>query len=38
MIDINDNWFWYDDDEYTDYLHIKGNNDKYLDQEKTPAW
>ena len=38
MIDNNDNWFWYDDDKYTDYLHIKCNKDKYLEQEKTPAW
>ena len=36
MIDSNGNWFWYDDDEYTDYLHIKCNEDKYLEQEKTP--
>ena len=28
MIDSNDNWFWYDDDEYTDYLHVRGNKDK----------
>ena len=28
MIDSNDNWFWYDDDKYTDYLHIKCNKDK----------
>ena len=38
MIDSNDNWFWYDGDKYTDYLHIKCNKDKYLEQEKTPAW
>ena len=25
-------WFWYDDDEYTDYLHIKCNKDKYSEQ------
>ena len=36
MIDSDDNWFWYDDDEYTDYLHIKCNKDKYLEQEKPP--
>ena len=35
MIDSNDNWFWYDDDKYTDYLHIKCNKDKYLEQEKN---
>ena len=38
MIDSDDNWFWYDGDKYTDYLHIKCNKDKYLEQEKTPAW
>ena len=32
MIDSDDNWFWYDDDEYTDYLHIKCNKDKYSEQ------
>ena len=32
MIDSSDNWFWYDDDKYTDYLHIKCNKDKYLEQ------
>ena len=32
MIDSDDNWFWYDDDESTDYLHIKCNKDKYLEQ------
>ena len=32
MIDSDSNWFWYDDDEYTDYLHIKCNKDKYLEQ------
>ena len=32
MIDSDSNWFWYDDDEYTDYLHIKCNKDKYLKQ------
>ena len=32
MIDSNDNWFWYDDDKYTDYLHIKCNKDKYSEQ------
>ena len=35
-IDSDDNWFWYDGDEYTDYLHIKCNKDKYLEQEKNP--
>ena len=35
MIDSNDNWFWYDDDKYTDYLHIKCNKDKYLEQQKN---
>ena len=34
-IDGDDNWFWYDGDEYTDYLHIKCNKDKYLEQQKT---
>ena len=38
MIDSDDNWFWYDGDKYTDYLHIKCNKDKYSEQEKTPAW
>ena len=38
MIDSNDNWFWYDGDKYTDYLHIKCNKDKYSEQEKTSAW
>ncbi|MDO5793476.1 MAG: hypothetical protein Q4Q00_04675 [Turicibacter sp.] len=32
MIDHDSNWFWYDDDEYTDYLHIKCNKDKYSEQ------
>lgn len=32
MIDHDSNWFWYDDDNYTDYLHIKCNKDKYLEQ------
>lgn len=32
MIDRDINWFWYDDDEYTDYLHVKCNKDKYLEQ------
>lgn len=32
MIDHDSNWFWYDDDEYTDYLHIKCNKDKYLEK------
>ena len=32
MIDSNDNWFWYDGDKYTDYLHIKCNEDKYEEQ------
>ena len=32
MIDSDNNWFWYDDDEYTDYLHIKCNKDKYSEQ------
>jgi hypothetical protein len=32
MIDHDSNWFWYDGDEYTDYLHIKCNKDKYLEQ------
>ena len=32
MIDHDSNWFWYDDDEYTDYLHIKCNKDKYFEQ------
>ena len=32
MIDHDSNWFWYDDDKYTDYLHIKCNKDKYLEQ------
>lgn len=34
-IDDKSNWFWYDDDEYTDYLHIKCNKDKYLEQQKN---
>lgn len=25
-------WFWYDGDEFTDYLHIDCNKDKYLEQ------
>jgi folate-dependent tRNA-U54 methylase TrmFO/GidA len=29
-IDTDLNWFWYDGDEYTDYLHIKCNKDKYM--------
>ena len=36
MIDDKANWFWYDDDKYTDYLHIKCNKDKYLEQGKNP--
>ena len=28
----NSDWFWYDGDEYTDYLHIKCNKDKYSEQ------
>ena len=32
MIAPNSDWFWYDDDEYTDYLHIKCNKDKYEEQ------
>ena len=32
MIDSNDNWFWYDGDKYTDYLHIKCNKHKYSEQ------
>lgn len=31
-IDSDDNWFWYDGDKYTDYLHIKCNKDKYSEQ------
>ena len=26
--------FWYDDDEYTDYLHIKCNEDKYMESKQ----
>ena len=32
MIDSEDSWFWYDGDKYTDYLHIKCNEDKYSEQ------
>lgn len=28
----NSDWFWYDGDEFTDYLHIDCNKDKYLEQ------
>lgn len=28
----NSDWFWYDDDEFTDYLHIDCNKEKYLEQ------
>ena len=29
-IDADFNWFWYDGEEYTDYLHIKCNEKKYI--------
>lgn len=28
-------WFWYEDEDYTDYLHIDCNEDKYLEQQKN---
>lgn len=34
----NSDCFWYDGDEFTDYLHIDCNKDKYLEQEKTSTW
>ena len=33
-IDDDSNWFWYDGEEYTDYLHIKCNKDKYMESKQ----
>ena len=33
-IDTDLNWFWYDGDEYTDYLHIKCNKEKYMKSKR----
>lgn len=28
-------WFWYEGEDYTDYLHIDCNEDKFLEQQKN---
>lgn len=33
-IDSDLNWFWYDGEEYTDYLHIKCNKEKYMESKQ----
>lgn len=33
-IDDDSNWFWYDGEEYTNYLHIKCNKDKYMESKQ----